>query len=114
MVKESQLCNQCAQVITNPVCARCFSRHVVYWLVDKNVSNKNRDEIIKKIYNYVLETEKTHSETSCIFCGFDRVNLCTYCFNFKVLGILNKSLKDESLVKRFQEDFDTSLWTIQI
>ena len=112
MVRVTSLCTDCVQVMTNPICPNCFAKHINYWLRDKNLSQKETQEIMKALANVINEAEESPADTSCIVCGEDKVNLCTYCFTNKVRRILEKSLRNKEVLNEFEEDFNTIIWRV--
>jgi|SRR3989338_8672489 len=111
MVKVIDLCTSCVQIITNPICPYCFSRQVIMWLRDKNIEPQKMKKIQKLLKTLVQEAEITPSDTRCIICGADRVNLCAYCFTSKASNILEKNT-DKKITDEFKEDFNTEIWQI--
>lgn len=104
------LCTSCVQVITNPICPNCFSKHVINWLRDRNLPNYNINIIKKQLRKLVNESEETPSNNKCIICGTKRVNLCTYCFTNKALDIIEKNTLEE-IQNKFNNDFSTKILT---
>ncbi len=111
MVKITSLCTDCVQVITNPLCPYCFSRHVVTWLRDKKLPEYRLKRVKQLLRSLVLEAEETPADTKCIVCGSQRVNLCTYCITNRVTAIIEKNTS-RKVVRNFEEDFDTIVWRI--
>ena len=112
MVRVTSLCTDCVQVMTNPICPNCFSKHINYWLRDKNLTQKEAAEIIKALSSVISEAEDSPADTSCIVCGEKKVNLCTYCFTNKARRILQRSLRNKEVLNEFEEDFNTIIWRI--
>jgi len=111
MVKVTDLCTGCVQIITNPICPYCFSRQVVIWLRDKKISRHQMSNIKRYLKRLVIEAEETPSNIRCIICGSKRVNLCTHCFTNSASKIVGKNT-DEILIKEFDSDFNTIIWRI--
>ena len=110
MVKVTNLCTDCVQIITNPICPNCFSKHVLIWLRDKKISYYQMNSIKNLLNNLVKEAEETPSETKCILCDSRKVNICIYCFTNKARRILEK--KAPTIINEFKEDFNTAIWRI--
>ena len=110
-LKEIPLCTQCAYVITNPICPRCFSRHVLYWLRDKKTSSKEIKQILKQLKQLIKKADETPSNINCIICGSKKVNLCLHCFTFKAEKIIENNT-NPTITQEFEEDFNTILWRI--
>jgi uncharacterized protein YejL (UPF0352 family) len=98
--------------MTNPICPRCFSRHVSYWLKDKNISQKDVKEIISEMISIINEAEESPADTSCIVCGERKVNLCTFCFTNKARNVMEKTLESVEILSEFEEDFNTIIWRV--
>lgn len=111
-MKVIDLCTDCVQVITNPICPYCFSRQVITWMRDKNLPEHKMRLIRKYLKKLVMESELVPSDTGCIICGAKRVNLCIYCFTRKASRIIGKSTQ-KSIAKNFDEDFSTEIWRVQ-
>lgn len=112
MVQVTSLCTNCVQVMTNPICPSCFTRHVHYWLRDKNLSQKDMKEITIAMKNLIKEAEESPADTSCIVCGERKVNLCTFCFTNKAKKVMEKTLRSIEVLDEFEEDFNTIIWRI--
>ncbi len=111
MVKVTSLCTNCVQVMTNPICPACFSRHISYWLKDKNLGQKQIANIMAGLLKVIKDAEESPADTSCIVCGAKRVNLCTYCFTNKARLVLEQNLNTET-INEFDEDFETIIWRV--
>ena len=112
MVKVIDLCTDCVQVITNPICPNCFSRQVLSWLRDKNLPENKMKKIRQFLKILVREAGETPSDTKCIICGNKKVNLCLYCFTNKAARIVERNTNEE-VIESFNEDFDSIIWRIQ-
>jgi len=111
MVKVTELCTGCVQVITNPICPYCFSRHVITWMRDKNIPKEKMSNIKRLLKDLVREAEQTPSGIRCILCGSKRVNLCVYCYTNKASRIVEKNVDPETM-SSFNEDFETIIWRV--
>ena len=111
MIKVTTLCLDCVQVITNPFCPKCFSKHVFIWLKDKKIPQYNRQKIEMLFNKLITETEESDSEIECILCGNKRVNLCTYCFTNRAENTILKNVPIK-IQEEFNEDFNTQIWGI--
>ena len=108
MVIVIDLCFNCAQIMTNPICPECWSRHVLAWLNDKNLPEDKERKIKKEFKILIMYANETHSNTRCILCGKKQVSLCTYCFTNKATKILEKTTGPE-IIENFERDFDTQI-----
>lgn len=112
MVNVTCLCTDCVQVMTNPICPTCFTKHVNYWLRDKNLSQKDLTEISATMKRVIIEAEESQTDISCIICGEIKVNICTHCFTNKAKGILERNLRNKEVLMDFEEDFNTIIWRV--
>jgi len=112
MVQVTTLCTDCVQVMTNPICPSCFTRHVNYWLRDKNLSQEDIKEISSAMEKVIDEAEESPADTSCIVCGERKVNLCTFCFTNKAKRVVEKTLRSVEVINEFEEDFNTLIWRV--
>jgi len=108
-MKEIYLCQKCLYPITNPICTSCFSKQVLNWIRDKKPPKKQIAEITYFIKNLERENEDHPSDINCIICGSNTVSLCTFCFAKKARDFIEQNMS-ESIVKQFEEDFDTIIW----
>jgi len=112
MVRVMDLCTNCVQVITNPICPYCFSKQVLNWLRDKDVPSYRLSNIKRYLKALIIEAEETPSNIRCIICGSKRVNLCMHCFTNKASKIVERNA-DNEVMNDFYEDFNTIIWRIQ-
>jgi|TARA_Y100000310_G_scaffold149697_1_gene149029 hypothetical protein len=111
MVKVTNLCTNCVQVITNPICPYCFSKQVITWLRDKNISSYKMSNIKRYLRKLIIQAEETPSNIRCIVCGSKRVNLCIHCFINEATRIIGNNTNKE-VIDSFNEDFNTIIWRI--
>lgn len=111
MVKITDLCTSCVQIITNPICPYCFSKQVVMWLRDKKLSPQKIARIKNLLRHLVKEAEENPSDINCIICGSKRVNLCMHCFTLMAKKIVEQNT-EEHISHEFGEEFDTIIWRI--
>lgn len=112
MVKVTSLCVDCVQVITNPLCPNCFSKHVIAWLRDKKISSYRMNKIKNKFDCLIIEANEIPSDIKCILCGVKKVNFCVYCFTNRAYKIVENGTGDE-IANKFHEDFNTKIWRIR-
>ena len=109
MNKQDYLCVDCFHVITNPICSDCFSKHIIAWIEDNKPTPYQRNKIKNLLENFIIKTE-TPSNMGCVICGLEKVNLCTFCFTKNASQIIKNSLKDNSILEKFDEDFNAGIW----
>lgn len=106
MIKEE--CQLCMQPITNPVCGRCYTKHVASWLEDMRIKGVPREIILGKIKK---ATRDGISDVGCIVCGRDDVALCSYCFFLKAEKALMELNMPDNLLESFRSIFN---YTVEI
>jgi len=111
MVNITDLCTNCVQIITNPICPLCLSNHILEWLRDKNIPKEKFREIERLFIKLITKAEETPSDITCIICGCKKVNLCLHCFTLKAEIIIEENI-NSNITQEFEEDFNTILWRI--
>lgn len=98
MITEQNLCVQCYEPITNPVCEECHTKHVETWLQDQELTRGKKAEILAEIKRAL--PEEAMNENVCILCGKRTLSTCSYCFflvsakAIKKAGIINTTLRN--------------------
>lgn len=100
MISHTAECPNCFEIITDPICINCYTKHISYWLND-NFSNTMAKEIIMKNLLRVLSTESLN-DNKCILCGNNAIDLCSYCFSIKASSVLTKLNIPDSFVEDFE------------
>ena len=100
-------CENCIEIITNPICPKCFMKQVNYWLIDLKANKFARKIIMDKIKEEL--SNETLNKTECIICKNEKVSLCSYCIFLKIVRILKEFNFDKQLTEDFQEIFDYHL-----
>ncbi len=103
-----ELCTQCYQGITNPVCTKCHTKQLALWLNDNCVNPKIIFYIIRKIKKDFVPNCKNRE--LCILCNKEILSLCTYCYFFKIENALNSLNFAESSIEKFLEIFNYNLF----
>ena len=111
IIRLIDLCTNCAQVITNPICPHCFSQHILIWARDKNLPVYEMNNIERGLRILVIRAEENVSDIKCILCGLKKVNLCFHCFTNKAQRIIERNT-NEKLTGEFNESFNTKIWRI--
>ena len=75
---EKETCQLCLEIVTNPICTKCYLRQINSWLKNMNITTMPRQIIIEKI-NHVTDYESFNTE-KCIICNLNEITLCSYCF----------------------------------
>lgn len=104
-------CINCFQNITNPICTRCYTKHIKLWLEDNRIEEEIINQVMLKIRDNVGKEDL--NELDCIICGNEAVSLCTYCYFFKIESLLIKFNFSDSLIQDFQETFNYKLYRIK-
>lgn len=108
MVSSQQVCSECYQGVTNPICEKCHTRQLALWLNDYEVDPKLISHIIRRIrQSYSLEEV---NEMPCIICDTELVSICTYCYFFKVERVLRSLNLPDEMVEHFLQIFNYKLY----
>jgi len=108
-IREIPLCTECADVVTNPLCPYCFSRHVLLWLRDKNLDDRQVKKILSGLKKFIIEAEESSTEIDCIICNKEQAYLCTYC-SIKNTSLIIEKNSNKEIAELFGEDFNHKLW----
>ena len=111
MIIADALCTDCIQVISNPICPRCFSKEVNLWIKDRKIPYYKKRVIEKHIARLVNKMEDSPSDIKCILCNSGRVNLCIYCLTISTSRIIEKNAP-QKVMQNFNKDFNTDIWNI--
>jgi len=91
------ICTECNEQITNPICPKCIASSVEAWLV-KN--NDNFVGIIKSRLGIFDSTkDDINSELRCIKCN-GPIDICMYCSSNEIYDWIKES-KDLISIKSF-------------
>jgi len=107
MIAEQNLCVNCYESITNPVCESCHMREVRMWLEDKNIDAIRKSVILAAIKRAM--PDEAMNETTCILCGKNTLSTCSYCFFLITARILKELNLGKELVIDFLETFNYRL-----
>ena len=101
---EKEVCVLCLQGIKNPICSKCRIREIEYWLkesaIDKRIKGKILKEIRKRFNVEII------SESKCIICSDEFLNLCGYCFFHEIYKILKKYNVTRNQIVPYLETFN--------
>jgi len=111
MIKEEQLCVECIQVITDPICPKCLSKHTIYWLKDKEIRGERLLKISKRLFSLKIRFTKTATHNKCVICNSKEATLCLFCFIRKITKIIEKNA-NEKISTEFKKDFNPTFWSI--
>jgi hypothetical protein len=101
-----EFCENCIEIITNPVCPDCLTNQIKYWLIDIGMDKFPQEIIMEKIKKEL--SLETLNEEKCIICKNERISLCSYCIFLKVSRVLKEFNFDKQLTRDFQEIFNYS------
>ena len=105
---QEQLCTNCFQGVTNPICEKCHTKQLALWLNDSGFHHKTIRYIVSRIRKD-LESEGTN-ESLCILCSRDLISLCTFCYFFKVDEVLRELDLPGEMIEEFLETFNYKLY----
>ena len=104
-----ELCSNCYQGITNPICEKCKTKELAVWMNDYPINQKIIRYVIGKIRNSYA-TPHENNEAFCILCCSELLTICTYCYFLKVEKILTELALPEETVEKFLETFNYKLY----
>ena len=108
MSADNQVCINCYQGITNPICEKCHTKQLALWLTDHEVDPRIILHIVRRLRKgFSLEGL---NEMPCIFCNTELVSTCTYCYFFKVERILRSLNLSEEMIEYFLQIFNYELY----
>lgn len=111
MLVQEQLCPNCFEAITDPICNDCLSNHFEYWLgeVDKDATKKTK--AMEKIKS--LLAVNGLNEDKCIICNKKALNLCPHCFSVKVADTLRNLGFPTEVIENFEYLFSDKSYARQ-
>ncbi len=96
----SNLCVKCEEVVTDPVCRRCYLKETEILLNDLRLSPMVNEIILTKLKkNFPIETINS---TKCVLCRKENITLCRYCFSIILVRILRELNFTEDLIETFE------------
>ena len=104
MVVEQNLCVQCYDTITNPVCEECHMKHVARWLKDSPLDIKEKRELMCEIKASL--PQEAMNENICILCGKNTLSVCSYCFFLDAARVIKKRINSKIALQSFLAMFD--------
>ena len=103
---EENLCINCYNPITDPVCLDCHLRSVWAWLSDKDYPPIARAVVLKSIKRAIKK--ESESEHLCVLCKKNYYSLCAYYFFLTSARTLRELNFSEKLIEDFLYTFDYS------
>jgi len=107
MIAEQNLCVQCYEPITNPVCEACHLKEVAIWLEDTGLDPITKSLVLAGVKKSL--PKEAMNENTCILCGKNTLSTCSYCFFLVTSKVLAKLRIDEEIVDNFLETFNYTL-----
>lgn len=106
------LCIDCHESISNPICLNCFLKQINHWLIDNKIKPKTKNNLIKEIEKAFFKEiyHNPENEMECILCEREEVTVCSYCFFFKVIKILERFNIGKKQLNEFSEIFNYRQW----
>ena len=96
-------CGICDEVAIEPVCAKCYTRELIYWL---------RENIVNKlIMRYILQetaervSSRQLTRDYCVLCHRPSVFVCSDCYFSTVKRILQEINMSNKVIREFSEIF---------
>lgn len=98
------LCSKCSQVITNPVCERCYTKEIEEWFRDVKVSGIHKRMVLNKLKKEF--SDENINEDTCVLCGNETLSTCSYCFFLAVARVLKELNFPDKIAKEFLDVFN--------
>jgi len=99
------LCFSCYEEITDPVCVKCSTKHLSFWLKASNLNEKAKKAFNNQIKK-VLNNETDH-EMTCILCKKEPINTCFVCLISKVRTVIEENEKtNRDALEFFDQSFN--------
>ena len=107
MIKYNQnLCPECFEPISNPICPSCLEREIESWLdslgSDFKAVSKTIYSELRKLKEKIEDIGQT---TNCIICG-KNAEVCSFCFIEDIEKILRKHRVGRALISNFTSTFN--------
>jgi len=103
-LNNKEICGQCAEPITNPLCHNCLGKEISQWL--SFYPNLKRN-LMPKIKKYVKEVDNSAiNSLNCVSCKNKKAALCPYCFTEGILNLLKKNNVDKFVLGDFLTIFN--------
>ena len=101
---EGRDCLICMQAIRHPICERCYIKEVISWMRDMSFSFGLQRQVFERMKNELVV--ESPFEGYCLRCYNEVPNICSYCFFYKVAGILKEEGVGDEILKNFLEIFN--------
>jgi len=101
-------CVRCSQRISNPICEKCYFKHLEMWLKEHNIQSHIKIKILQNIKG--INTKENLNETKCVICEKNTLSFCTYCYFFNIECILSKSGVEREIIKDFRHSFNYDIY----
>lgn len=98
------ICTTCSEVITNPVCERCYLKEIAQWLKDFGLDPIPMRVVMTRIKEEL--SPESVNETTCILCGRETLSACAYCFFLKTARVLKELNFPDKVIRHFLEIFN--------
>jgi hypothetical protein len=108
LISNNNLCAECYEPITNPVCSTCYLKEVVSWLNDQDIKDKKKEIIYTTLNEYFLR--ENPNLYTCILCQTNKLSVCSYCFFLITLKTLKKMHIPKSKLGNFIHIFNYHKW----
>jgi len=111
MLAHQNLCPNCYEAITNPICDDCLIDHFKYWLGDIQLDGKTKIKVLKSVRKS-LRVETSNMDV-CVACNREAPGLCPYCFSLKASSKLRMLNIPKESIEDFEYLFSDKFYTIQ-
>jgi hypothetical protein len=108
IIEIKDLCTNCHEAITNPVCAHCYLKQVVLWLKDSGKGDLESSIIYTAIERRLRG--ESQNEEKCILCKQNTLTICSYCFFELAIRVLKELNFPKQELEEFLQNFNYDEW----
>lgn len=108
MILQKDNCTICLDPISNPICRSCHIQEIESWMKDLKIDYSKR----RKITNLIREkipSEPSETNSTCIICKKNEINVCSYCLFYVSLRVLLENNFRQEIIEDFLETFNYQL-----
>lgn len=109
-MRQKELCVECCDVLSNPICFDCLLKQLIFWFNDKDVDVEIKKFIFGSLKKRFSNDGELIFTMRCIICGEHNVALCGYCFTRYVYLYLKNLDVDEQILEDFLGIFTYWKW----
>lgn len=96
------------EAISNPICRNCHIEEIESWMKDIKIEFEKRKKIIDSI-NKKLPSNPIETNSTCIICKKNEIDICSYCLFYVSLKVLTEENFSYEDITDFLETFNYQL-----